>query len=88
MRNGELIATFSAGLIQGIALVAFPAASTILTNPEGYGLSSTEYGSLFIPPITAVDWICSPQPSARAKARFQKRSSTSALSPISFPWLS
>lgn len=40
---------YLAGLAQGLALVAFPAASTILTDPKGYGLTSSAYGSLFIP---------------------------------------
>jgi hypothetical protein len=30
-----------AGLVQGIVLVTFPAASTIFTDKSGYGLSST-----------------------------------------------
>src|SRR5262249_51812603 len=42
-------AIYIAGLFQGIALVAFPASSTILTNPHAFGFTSTEYGSLFIP---------------------------------------
>ena len=37
------------GLVQGIALVTFPAASTIFTDPTSYDLSSTQYGALFIP---------------------------------------
>lgn len=40
---------YTAGLLQGIALVAFPAASTIFTNPDAYHFTSTQYGSLFIP---------------------------------------
>lgn len=40
-------ALFSAGLLQGIALVAFPAAGTIFTTE--FHFSSTAYGSLFIP---------------------------------------
>lgn len=42
-------AIYLAGLLQGIALVAFPAVSTILTNPQFFHLSNTQYGSLFIP---------------------------------------
>ncbi|MFV0341081.1 MAG: hypothetical protein ACK5MA_10740 [Parachlamydiaceae bacterium] len=42
------LALYAAGLIQGIDLVAFPAASTILTDPALYGLSSIAYGALFI----------------------------------------
>ena len=45
----------AAGLVQGIALVTFPAASTIFTAPDAYDLSSAEYGAMFLPQvITAV----------------------------------
>ena len=44
---------YAAGVVQGIALVTFPAASTILTDPEEYDLSSTEYGALFLPQVVA-----------------------------------
>jgi MFS family permease len=42
---------YVAGLAQGIALVTFPAASTIFTNPADYGLSSTQYGAMFLPQV-------------------------------------
>lgn len=40
-------AVYLAGLLQGLALVAFPAASSILTG--SFHLSNSGYGSLFIP---------------------------------------
>ncbi len=40
-----------AGLVQGVALVTFPAASMILTNPADYGLSSSRYGAMFQPQV-------------------------------------
>ena len=44
-----------AAVIQGVALVTFPAASTIFTSPNEYDLSSTQYGAMFIPQaITAI----------------------------------
>jgi predicted MFS family arabinose efflux permease len=44
-----------AGLVQGIALVTFPAASTIFTARGSYDLSSSQYGLMFVPQvITAV----------------------------------
>src|SRR6204780_43139 len=44
-----------AGLVQGIALVTFPAASTIFTAKGSYDLSSSKYGVMFVPQvITAV----------------------------------
>jgi MFS family permease len=39
----------AAGLVQGIALVTFPAASTIFTSHSSYGLSSSQYGVMFVP---------------------------------------
>ena len=43
--------TNAAGLVQGIVLVTFPAASTIFTDPAQYDLSSTQYGALFLPQV-------------------------------------
>jgi MFS family permease len=40
-----------AGLVQGIVLVTFPAASTIFTEKSGYGLSTTQYGGMFLPQV-------------------------------------
>src|SRR5271169_1994100 len=45
----------AAGLVQGIALVTFPAASTIFISRSSYDLSSSQYGTMFAPQvITAV----------------------------------
>jgi fucose permease len=53
--NAEVRVVYAAGVVQGIALVTFPAASTILTDPAEYDLSSTQYGALFLPQvITAI----------------------------------
>jgi len=53
--KAEVNAVYAAGLIQGITLVTFPAASTIFTSPSEYGLSNTQYGAMFLPQvITAV----------------------------------
>lgn len=40
-----------AGLVQGIVLVTFPAASTIFTSSRYYGLSSSQYGYMFLPQV-------------------------------------
>jgi len=42
---------YGAGLAQGLALVSFPAASSILTSPTGYDLSTTQYGLMFLPQV-------------------------------------
>lgn len=49
MSKQILGAIYSAALIQGITLVAFPAASAIFTSPDAFQFTSTEYGTLFIP---------------------------------------
>ncbi len=41
----------AAALVQGIVLVTFPAASTIFTDKSEYGLSSTQYGDMFLPQV-------------------------------------
>lgn len=45
----QISAVYLGGLVQGIALVAFPAASSIFTGAHGFQLSNAAYGSLFIP---------------------------------------
>jgi len=47
----ESAAVNVAGLVQGIVLVTFPALSTIFTKPSEYGLSSAQYGWLFLPQV-------------------------------------
>jgi MFS family permease len=49
--RAEANAVYAAGLVQGITLVTFPAASTIFTEPSQYGLSSTQYGAMFVPQV-------------------------------------
>ena len=42
-------AVYAAGLLQGLALVTFPAASAVFTDPHAHGLSTGEYGVMFAP---------------------------------------
>ena len=51
--RAESITVNACGLVQGIALVTFPAASTIFTAPSSYDLSSSQYGALFVPQMCA-----------------------------------
>jgi fucose permease len=54
-QRDEIAAVFTAGVVQGLALVTFPAASVVFTRADGYGLSSTEYGAMFLPQaVTAI----------------------------------
>jgi len=48
-QRSEILTIYVAGLIQGVALVTFPAASAVFTSSSDYGLSSTEYGGMFVP---------------------------------------
>lgn len=53
--RSETNAVFTAAVIQGIALVTFPAASGIFTSANYYNLSSTAYGAMFLPQaVTAI----------------------------------
>jgi fucose permease len=50
-QRSEIVTVYAAGLIQGVALVTFPAASAVFTSSSDFGLSSTEYGCMFIPQV-------------------------------------
>jgi MFS transporter, FHS family, glucose/mannose:H+ symporter len=50
-RRLEIGTVYGIGLFQGLSLVAFPAAATVLTSPTGYALSKTRYGWLFLPQV-------------------------------------
>src|SRR5262252_3156334 len=47
----EIGVVYLAGMVQGLALVTFPAASSIFTRPEGFHFDSTRYGALFLPQV-------------------------------------
>jgi hypothetical protein len=42
---------YATGLVQGLVLVTFPAASSIFTSPDGYGFSASRYGMMFVPQV-------------------------------------
>jgi MFS transporter, FHS family, glucose/mannose:H+ symporter len=46
-----VLTVYAIGLFQGLSLVAFPAAATILTSKSGYDLSKSQYGVLFVPQV-------------------------------------
>ncbi len=53
--RGQSRVVYAAGLVQGIVLVTFPAASTIFTSASAYGLSGSQYGAMFLPQaVTAI----------------------------------
>src|SRR5499427_542844 len=47
----EIGLVYFAGIVQGLALVTFPAASSIFTRPDGFGFDSTRYGTMFVPQV-------------------------------------
>ena len=50
-RQGTVV--YATGVVQGIVLVTFPAASGILSAKSYYGLSPTLYGLMFLPQVAA-----------------------------------
>src|SRR5579863_9315219 len=50
-RRAEVGLVYTTALVQGVALVTFPAASSIFTSPDGYGISASRYGMMFIPQV-------------------------------------
>ncbi|HVT09462.1 MAG TPA: MFS transporter [Polyangia bacterium] len=45
----QVAAVYGAGLLQGLALVTFPAASSVFTSRAAYDLTSGQYGFMFLP---------------------------------------
>ncbi|MDP1569340.1 MAG: MFS transporter [Vicinamibacterales bacterium] len=52
-RRPEIVLVCTAALVQGLALVTFPAASGVFTSPSFHDLSGSQYGSLFLPMVMA-----------------------------------
>src|SRR5215471_7761887 len=50
-RRAEVGLIYVIGLVQGLALVTFPAASSIFTSPHGFGFSASRYGMMFVPQV-------------------------------------
>ncbi len=48
-RRSEIAVVYLSGLVQGLALVSVPAAASVFTDLDFHGLTSSEYGSLFVP---------------------------------------
>lgn len=53
IRRNEVGAVYVAALVQGVALVTFPAASVVFTSAADYGLSNPQYGAMFLPQAIA-----------------------------------
>ncbi len=49
--RSEVRLVYAIGLVQGLALVTFPAASSIFTSPSGFGFGASRYGMMFVPQV-------------------------------------
>ena len=49
----EITAVYAAAVVQGITLVTFPAVSAVLTSRAHYGLTTGQYGAMFVPQAIA-----------------------------------
>ena len=58
IRRTEIALVYGAGLVQGLALVVFAAASDVFTSLSFHGLSSSQYGSLFLPLVVTAIVAC------------------------------
>lgn len=47
----EIGLLYGAGVVQGLALVTFPAAGAIFVSPANFDLSDTQYGLMFLPQV-------------------------------------
>src|SRR6516165_10539281 len=65
----EIGVVYGAAVVQGLALVTFPAASSVFTSPDGFGFDSTRYGTMFVPQVALA--ICA----AALAPRLARRSS-------------
>ena len=65
----EIGVVYGVAVVQGLALVTFPAASSVFTSPDGFGFDSTRYGTMFVPQVALA--ICA----AALAPRLARRSS-------------
>lgn len=45
----KIIIVYLGGLLTGLSLILFPALGTIFTDASQFGLSSSQFGNIFIP---------------------------------------
>ena len=50
-RRSDIGLIYVIGLVQGLALVTFPAASSIFIDAHGFGFGASRYGMMFIPQV-------------------------------------
>src|SRR5215472_13057879 len=67
----EIGVVYGAAVVQGLALVTFPAASSVFTSPDGFGFDSTRYGTMFVPQVALA--ICAAALGPRLARRWSLR---------------
>ena len=67
----EIGVVYVTAVVQGLALVTFPAASSVFTSPDGFGFDSTRYGTMFVPQVALA--ICAAALAPRLARRFSLR---------------
>jgi hypothetical protein len=50
-RSTQIFAVHASGFLVGVALIMFPSAGPLFTDPEFHNLSSAQFGVLFTPQI-------------------------------------
>src|SRR5262252_6740856 len=50
-RRSDIGLIYVIGLVQGLALVTFPAASSVFIGSHGFGFGASRYGMMFIPQV-------------------------------------
>jgi MFS family permease len=67
----EIGVVYGTAVVQGLALVTFPAASSVFTSPDGFGFDSTRYGTMFVPQVAVA--ICAAALAPRLARRWGLR---------------
>src|SRR5215475_10745406 len=67
----EIGVVYGAAVVQGLALVTFPAATSVFTSPDGFGFDSTRYGTMFVPQVALA--ICAAALGPRLARRWSLR---------------
>src|SRR5215472_17386391 len=71
-RRFEVGLIYVVGLVQGLALVTFPAASSIFIDPHGFGFGASRYGMMFIPQVAMAIVASSIGPAAALRSSLKR----------------
>ena len=71
-RRSDVGLIYVVGLVQGLALVTFPAASSIFIDPHGFGFGASRYGMMFIPQVAMAIVASSIGPAAARRSSLKR----------------